>query len=267
VAERADQPACLGAVEHDGRSLAVPEGAEPDERGPSGGTHVRAVVVGVDDERRAEFRGERGEGAARLRALLERARVVAQEQVDLAAAGEALKGGALARGGPEPAAIVTSGPDRTRAAVGKAAQAAEPEACSGRQVVEAEAERHGAGCGHAGAGSGERPGVIVVSFDEQELQAREAEEGAGRAEEAASFRRARQVAEIAERDERIATLLDGALDQAAQVASVAVQVADDEQTAHSSRGYRAPAHGRKARAGAASRETAQLRRLPRRARA
>jgi hypothetical protein len=56
------------------------------------------VLVGVDDERRAELRGERGEGAARLRALLERARVVAEEEVDLAAAGEALEGGLLARG-------------------------------------------------------------------------------------------------------------------------------------------------------------------------
>ena len=37
VAECADEPACLGAVEHDGRGLAVPEGAEPDERGLSGG--------------------------------------------------------------------------------------------------------------------------------------------------------------------------------------------------------------------------------------
>jgi hypothetical protein len=36
VAERADEPAGLGAVEHDGRRLAVPVGAEPDERGWSG---------------------------------------------------------------------------------------------------------------------------------------------------------------------------------------------------------------------------------------
>jgi hypothetical protein len=38
----------------------------------------------------------------------------------------------------------------------------------------------------------------------------------------------------------VAALLDGALDQAAQMASVAVQVAEDEQTTHSSRAYRAP---------------------------
>jgi hypothetical protein len=48
------------------------------------------VLVGVDDERPAELRGQRGEGASCLRALLERARVVAEEDVDLAAAGEAL---------------------------------------------------------------------------------------------------------------------------------------------------------------------------------
>jgi hypothetical protein len=51
-------------------------------------------------------------------------------------------------------------------------------------------------------------------------------------------------AEVAEGDERVAALLDGALDQAAQVASVAVQVAEDEQTAHSSRAYRAPSRSR-----------------------
>ena len=91
LAERADEPACLGAVEHDGRGLAVLEGPEPDECGLCAGTQVRAVLVGVDDERRAELRDERGEGAARLRALLERARVVAEEEVDLAAGREALR--------------------------------------------------------------------------------------------------------------------------------------------------------------------------------
>jgi hypothetical protein len=80
----------------------------------------------------------------------------------------------------------------------------------------------------------------VVSIDEQELEARPAEQGARGAEEAAPFRVARQEDEVAERDERVAALLDGALDQAAQVASVAVQVAEDKQTAHSSRAYRAP---------------------------
>src|SRR5215204_5053093 len=90
VAERADVPGCLGAVEHDRRGVAVLEGAEPEQRGWSGGAYVRAVLVGVDDERGAELGGERGEGASRLFALLERARVVAEEDIDLAAAGEAL---------------------------------------------------------------------------------------------------------------------------------------------------------------------------------
>jgi hypothetical protein len=40
----------------------------------------------------------------RLRALLERVRVVAEEKVDLPAAGEALQGRPLARGGPMPVA-------------------------------------------------------------------------------------------------------------------------------------------------------------------
>jgi hypothetical protein len=104
-------------------------------------------------------------------------------------------------------------------------------------VVQAEAERHRAGLGHAGAGAGERLGVVVVSVDEQKLEAGPAEQGAGGAEEAASFRVARQVAEVSEGDERVAALLDGSLDQVAQVASVAVQVAEDEQPAPSSRGY------------------------------
>ena len=78
----------------------------------------------------------------------------------------------------------------------------------------------------------ERLGVVVVSVHEQKLEAGAAEQGTGGAEEAASFRVAWQVAEVAERDERVAALLDGALDQVAQVASVAVQVAENEQTAH-----------------------------------
>ena len=81
----------------------------------------------------------------------------------------------------------------------------------------------------------------MVSVDEQKLEARTAEQGTGGAEEAAPFRVARQVAEVAEGDERVAALLDGALDQAAQVASVAVQVTEDEQPAHSSRAY-VPGH-------------------------
>jgi hypothetical protein len=172
AAERTDEPARLGAGEHDGRGLAVPERAEPDERGLSGGAHVRAVPVGV-------------------------------------------------------------------AAVGETAQAAEPEARSGRQVVQAVAERHRAGGGGAGVGAGERLGVVVVSFHEQKLEACPAEQGTGEAEEAAPFRVTRQVAEVAEAEERLAAFLDGLLDQAAQVASVGVQVAEDEQPAHSSRAYRA----------------------------
>jgi hypothetical protein len=234
VAERADEPACLGAVEHDGRGLAVPEGAEPNERKLSGSAYLRAVLVRVDDERGAELGGERGEGAARLCALLEGARVVAEEEVDLAAAGEARAGGSFERGGPVPAAPAPRRPGGKRAAVGEAAQAAETEASSGRQVVQAEAERHRAGRGLAVAGARERLGVVVVSVHEQQLEACPAEQRPGGAEEAASFRVTRQVAEVAEGDERFAALLDGALDQDAEVAAVAVQVAEDEQTAHAS---------------------------------
>ena len=62
----------------------------------------------------------------------------------------------------------------------------------------------------------------MVSLHEQKLEACATEQGTGGAEEAAPFRVARQVAEVAERDERVAALLDGALDQVAQVAPVAV---------------------------------------------
>ena len=61
-------------------------------------------------------------------------------------------------------------------------------------------------------GAGERLGVVVVSFHEQKLEAGPAEQGTGRAEEAAPFRVAGQVAEVAERDERVAVLLNSALD-------------------------------------------------------
>ena len=110
----------------------------------------------------------------------------------------------------------------------------ETEARSGRQVMQAKAERHRTGRGGASVSTGERLGVVVVSVHEQKLEARAAEEGAGGAEEAAPLRVARQVAEIAERDKRRAALLNGALDQAAQVPSVAMQVTKDEQPAHSS---------------------------------
>jgi hypothetical protein len=70
----------------------------------SGGVHVRPVLVRVENERGAKLRDERSERPARLCALLERARVVAEEEVDLAAVGEALDGGPLARRGPVPLA-------------------------------------------------------------------------------------------------------------------------------------------------------------------
>jgi hypothetical protein len=239
VAERADERARLGAVEHDGRGLAVLEGAEPDERGLSGSAYLGPVLVRVEHEGGAELRGERGDRAARLRASLERARVVAEEEVDLAAGGEVLQGGPLARSGPVPVASGSWRPDRKRATVGEAAQPAEPEPRSGWQVVQAEAKRHRTGRGSASVGARERLGVVVVSVHKEKLEACAAEQCTGGAEEAAPFPVARQVAEVAEGDERVAALLDGALDQAAQVASVAVQVAEDQQTAHSSRGYRA----------------------------
>jgi hypothetical protein len=237
--EHADEPACLGAVERDGRGLVVLEGAEPDERGRFRRAYLRAVLVGIDDERRAELRGERCERAARLlRALLERSRVVAEEEVDLTAVGEPFEGGPLARGRPVPVATGPRRPITICAAVGETTQAAEPEASSRRQVVQAEAERHWARRGPAGAGAGERFGVVMISFYEQKLEPRAAEQVAGAAEEAAPFRVARQVEEVAERDEGVAVFLDGALDQAAQVAALAVQVAEHKQTAHSRRAYR-----------------------------
>jgi hypothetical protein len=52
----------------------------------------------------------------------------------------------------------------------------------------------------------------VVSFREQKLEACPAEQGTSGAEEAPPFRVARQVAEVAEAEERLAALLDGALD-------------------------------------------------------
>jgi hypothetical protein len=110
----------------------VLEGAEPDERRLSDGADVREVLVRVEDERGADLSNERGERAARPRALLERPRVVAEEDVDLAAAGDALQRGPLSRGGAVPVATGSSRPRGECAAVGEAAQAAETEACSGR---------------------------------------------------------------------------------------------------------------------------------------
>jgi hypothetical protein len=179
AAQRADEPVGLGAVEHDGRGLAVPEGAEPDKRDPSVDADVRAVLVRVEDEGGAELGGERCERAARLRALLERARVVTEEEVDLAAAGEALNRGAFAGGGAVPVATGSRRSDGKRPAVGETAQAAETEARSGRQVVQAEAERHWAVCGGVGASAGERLGVVVVSVHEVKLEACPAEQVTG----------------------------------------------------------------------------------------
>ena len=73
----------------------------------------------------------------------------------------------------------------------------------------------------------------MISVHEQQLEARPPKQVTGGAEKAAPFRLARQVAEVAEADDRVAALLDGALDQPAEMAAVAVHVAYDEQTAHS----------------------------------
>ena len=89
AAERTDEAAGLDAVEHDSRGRAIPEGAEPDERGLSGGTHVRPVLMGVDDECPGRARGELRKGAARLLALLERTWVVTEEELDFLVVGEA----------------------------------------------------------------------------------------------------------------------------------------------------------------------------------
>jgi hypothetical protein len=83
-------------------------------------------------------------------------------------------------------------------------------------------------------GAGERLGIVVIPVDEQELQACPPEQTTRGAEEATTFWLARQVAQVAEGEERVAVLLDSALDQGAQVASVAVEVTEDEQPAHSS---------------------------------
>src|SRR5437763_14717700 len=86
---RTSRPVSALSSTTDGDSPSLKE-PSPTERGRSGGAHVRAVLVGIEDVGGAEVRDERGEGAARLRALLERTRVVAKEDVDLAAAGEVL---------------------------------------------------------------------------------------------------------------------------------------------------------------------------------
>ena len=87
--------------------------------------------------------------------------------------------------------------------------------------------------------AGERLGIVVIPVNEQKLQACPPEQSTGGAEESTPFRLARQIAEIAEGDERVTALLNSALDQAAQMPSVAMQVTEDEQPAHSSRAYRA----------------------------
>ena len=160
---------------------------------------------------------------------------MAEEDIYLSAAGEKLERGALERGRPVPAAIGPTPPHGKRTAVGETAQAAEPEACSGGQVMEAESQPHRPGSGCVRAGAGERLGIVVVSLHEQKLESRTTEQSAGGAKEAAPFRVARQVAEVAEADERVAALINGALDQVAQMASVAMHVAENEQTGHSPR--------------------------------
>jgi hypothetical protein len=85
-------------------------------------------------------------------------------------------------------------------------------------VVQAVAEPHRAGRAGASVGARERLGVVVVSVHKQKLEACPAEQCTSGAEEAALFRVVRQVAEVAEGNECVAALLDGPLDQAAQVA-------------------------------------------------
>jgi hypothetical protein len=68
----------------------------------------------------------------------------------------------------------------------------------------------------------------VVPVHEQKLEGRPAELGTGETKEAAPFRLPRQVGEVTERHERVTALVNGALDQAAQMPSVAMQVAEDE---------------------------------------
>jgi hypothetical protein len=183
VAERADEPARVGAVRHDRRRVAVLERAESDQRGRPGRADVRAVLVGIQDERRLELRGEGREGASCVGALLERARVVAEEGVDLAATGEALHGRPLTRGGTVPVATGVTRPD------GKTRR-----------------RRRDSASGRAGSvsrppdGACERPGVVVVSVHEQKLEPGPAKLGLGGAEEAAPFRVTRQVAEVAQRE-------------------------------------------------------------------
>ena len=239
LAERTDQPTRLGAVEHDGQGLVVLEGSESEKRPRSGGADIRAMLMRVDDERGAQLCGECSERSSRLLAFFESAWVVAEEDVDLAADGEALHEGALVRDGTVPLATGSTRSGRKRASVGETPKAAEPEACSGRQVVQTESERYRAGGGAAYPGARERLGVVVVTVDEQQVEACATKRRTGRSEEPASFRVLRQIAEVSQRDDRVAVLLNGALDQPAQVPSVAVQIAKGEQTTHSCRAYRA----------------------------
>jgi hypothetical protein len=83
-------------------------------------------------------------------------------------------------------------------------------------------------------GAGERLGIVVIPVDEEKLQACPAEQSTRGTEEATPFWLPRQVTEVAEGEERVAVLLDSALDHVAQVASVAVEVTEDEQPAHPS---------------------------------
>ena len=214
--------------------MAVLEGAEPDERGLSGGAYVWAMPVGVEDERWRTFATSVAK-VPRACAPSSSVRGSWQKRMSISpASAMRWEAAPLECGRPVPAASCLRRTGAKRAAVGETAQAAEPEARSRRQVVQSVAERHRAGRGRAGVGARERLGVVVVSFHKQKLETGTAEQGTGGEEEAAPFRVA-QVAEVAERYERVAALLDGAPDQAAQVASVGVQVAEDKQPTHSSR--------------------------------
>jgi hypothetical protein len=94
--------------------------------------------------------------------------------------------------------------------------------------VHTETEPYRAVRGGAGAGAREGLGIVVVAVHEEQLEAGSAQQRGRGAEEAAPFRVARQVAKVAQREERVTAPMHGALDQAAQVASLTVKVSEDE---------------------------------------
>jgi hypothetical protein len=105
-----------------------------------------------------------------------------KEDVDLATRGEALDDGAFVRDASVPFATDSTPSGRERAPVGETPQAAEPEACSGRQVVQAESERYRAGGGAACLGARERLSVVVVTVDKKQLEAGATKQGTGGSE-------------------------------------------------------------------------------------